>query len=331
MLRSETAEDPARMAAALAGLKAYQQAPRCAASQPMPEIARVGRAALRDFGGTGPFVLFVPSLINPPDVLDLDEDRSLLRWLAGQGVRPLLLDWGTPGPGERELTIAGHVETMLLPLLDAIGEPVHLAGYCLGGTMALAAAARRPVRSLTTIAAPWRFACYPPEMRTELSLLWDSAAPGAEALGLLPMEVLQAAFWRIDPARTIAKYEAFGRRDPDDPSARRFVRLEDWANDGPPLTLAAAKELFFDLYQADRSGKGDWHVAGAPVDPADVKAPILEIVSTTDRIVPAAATPGQSKPLSIALGHVGMIVGSRARTQLWEPLAAWLSQVRTSW
>jgi len=330
MLRSETGDDPSRMAAALAGLKAYQQAPRLASHAPMPELARVGRACLRDYGGTGPLAVFVPSLINPPDVLDLDSDRSLLRWLAGKGVRPLLLDWGTPGSEERDLTIAGHVETMLLPLLDMLGEPVHLTGYCLGGTMALAAAARRPVRSLTTIAAPWHFSRYPLPMQSELGQLWEGAAPGAEALGLLPMEVLQAAFWRIDPARTIAKYEAFGRRDPADPSAKAFVRLEDWANDGPPLTLAAARELFFDLYKADLPGAGAWQVASAPVDLATVKAPVLEIVSTTDRIVPAATTPGLVAPLSLRLGHVGMIVGSRARAQVWEPLAAWLSQLRTS-
>jgi len=331
MLRSETRDDPVRMAAALAGLKAYQQAPRAPARAPMPELARIGRACLRDYGGGGPIAVFVPSLINPPDVLDLDEDRSLLRWLVGQGVRPLLLDWGTPSPDERDLGVAGHVEAILLPLLDSLGEPVHLLGYCLGGTMALAAAARRPVRSLTMIAAPWRFASYPPQMQDELGQLWDGAAPAAEALGLLPMEVLQAAFWRLDPARTIAKYEAFGRRAPADPSARAFVRLEDWANDGPPLTLAAARELFFDLYKADLPGRGEWQVAGAAVDPASIAAPILEIVSTTDRIVPAAASPGLVAPLSLGLGHVGMIVGSRARAQLWEPLAAWLSQVRTSW
>ena len=33
-------------------------------------------------------------------VLDLVPGRSMLRWLAGQGLRPLLMDWGVPGPGE---------------------------------------------------------------------------------------------------------------------------------------------------------------------------------------------------------------------------------------
>ena len=46
-------------------------------------------------------------------------------------------------------------------------------------------------------------------MRTALAALWAQVAPGAKALGVLPMEVLQTAFWQLDPARTIAKYAAF--------------------------------------------------------------------------------------------------------------------------
>ncbi|WP_338053745.1 alpha/beta fold hydrolase [Sphingomonas crusticola] len=292
----------------------------------MPIIGRAGRASLRDFGGDGPAVLFIPSLINPPDVLDLDAERSLLRWLATQGLRPLLIDWGTPVPGEHDLSVAGHVETMLLPLIDGVGAPVALAGYCLGGTMALAAAALRPVTALALLATPWRFACYPDKTRRALNELWQAAEPATDALGLLAMEVLQAAFWRLDPKRTIAKYEAHGGRDPDDPAARSFVRLEDWANDGPPLTRGAARELFIDLFERDLPGKGEWQVDGTVIDPAKLAMPVLEIASTTDHIVPAATTPGIGERIDLSLGHVGMIVGGRARSSLWEPLARWLSQ-----
>jgi polyhydroxyalkanoate synthase len=82
MLRSETTGQPDRTAAALTGLRLYQQADRTAAPAPMPVLARAGRASVRDYGGAGPAILFVPSLINPPDVLDIDGERSLLRWLA---------------------------------------------------------------------------------------------------------------------------------------------------------------------------------------------------------------------------------------------------------
>ncbi|WP_404713618.1 alpha/beta hydrolase [Sphingomonas sp. MMS24-J13] len=330
MLRSETAENPARMADALKGLRAYQRAQRHPAPAAMPVVATAGRAGVRDYGGDGPPVLFVPSLINPPDVLDLAEDNSLLRWLATQGVRPLLVDWGTPTPDERDLSIGGHVETMLLPLIDALGPDLTLAGYCLGGTMALAAATLRPVKRLVVIAAPWRFGAYPPAMRHALSDLWRQSEPTTDALGVLPMEVLQAAFWRLDPSRTIAKYEAFGRRAADDAAARAFVRLEDWANDGAPLTRGAARELMLDLYLDDRTGTGRWQVGGRTIDPISLPMPILEIASTSDRIVPAASAPGVGERIDLSLGHVGMIVGGRARAALWEPLARWLSQPQRS-
>ena len=53
--------------------------------QPKPIAAQVGPAVLRDHGGSGPPAVLVPSLINPPDVLDLDEDVSLASAVARNG------------------------------------------------------------------------------------------------------------------------------------------------------------------------------------------------------------------------------------------------------
>ena len=324
MLRSETAGDPARMRRALRGLRKYQEAERPPPPEPMPVLASAHGASLRDYGGTGPAVLFVPSLINPPNVLDLDGDRSLLRWLAGRGRRVLLLDWGWPGEDRRDMSVAGHVERILLPLMRALGEPVDLIGYCLGGTMAVAAARLGPARSLATIAAPWHFAGFPDEGRTKLARLWSDAQPTVRSLGLLPMEVLQCAFWSLDPARTVGKFEAFAGLE--GAGARTFVMLEDWANDGPPLSEAAAREMFESLFAEDRPGSGRWTVGGEIIDPGALQLPLLNIVSTTDRIVPHATAIRGGERLDLALGHVGMVVGSRARESLWEPLAAWLSR-----
>ena len=139
------------------------------------------------------------------------------------------------------------------------------------------------------------------------------------------MEALQAMFWQIDPHRTIAKFEAFAGMPPESDAARSFVALEDWANDGPPLTLAAARELLVGFFAGDRTGRGEWTVGGIAVDPASLECPVLDILSTTDRIVPAASAAGIGEQLALALGHVGMVVGGRARASLWEPLARWLS------
>ncbi len=318
------------METALAGLKAYQAAPRAPRPPAMPVTAEAGRARLFDYGAAAaknaPKAVFVPSLINPPHILDLAQDNSLLRWLAGQGVHPYLVDWGAPRPGEAALTVAGHVETMLLPLIASLGEPVHLVGYCLGGTMALAAAQLTPARSLALIAAPWRFDGFPQEAHDGLAALWAQAGPAARQLGALPMEILQTAFWLLDPGRTVAKFEMFARLDSESPKARGFVALEDWANDGPPLTHGAARELIEDMFAANGTGAGRWHAGDRAIDPAALACPVLDIVSTSDRIVPQASACGAGKRLTLAQGHVGMVVGGRGREALWVPLAQWLSQ-----
>ncbi len=332
LLRNETAASPERLEAALKGLKAYQQADRPPPPPAKPAIAEAGRAKLIDYGRPNdpdaPVAIFVPSLINPPTILDLAEENSLLRWLAEQGVRPLLVDWGAPLHDEADLSVGGHVETLLLPLLDALDRPFHLIGYCLGGTMAAAAATLRPPLSLTMIAAPWQFDGFPDEARQGLAELWRSAEPIARELGALPMEVLQTAFWRLDPARTVAKFEMLGRLEADSDKARAFIALEDWANDGPPLTYGAGRELVETLFGANASGEGHWEVGGRIADPAALACPVLDIVSATDRIVPEASASRAGKVLTLAQGHVGMVVGGKARVNLWEPLAEWLSQVQ---
>ena len=325
MLREQTAADPARMKKALAGLRRYQEAERAPPPAPMPAIAERGEIKLRDYGGSGPPVVFVPSLINPPSILDLSPQRSLLRWTAEQGRRVLLVDWGWPKPG-RPRGIAENVRSGLMPLLAELDEPADLVGYCLGGTMAAAAAQLGPARSLVTIAAPWHFSGFPDEARAKLRALWMSVVGSVRMMDLLPAEVLQTAFWSLDPARTIAKFEAFADMPADSEAARAFVTLEDWANAGAPLSSKAAQELFTEFFHGDAPGKGQWWVDGDYVTEAGLNLPVLNIVSTTDLIVPAASALRVGERLELAQGHVGMVVGSKARQALWEPLADWLSR-----
>ena len=321
LVRKVSAREPELARAALAGLRAYERAPRRERPAPKPEIARVGGASLRDHGGSGPPVLLVPSLINPPRILDLDEEVSLTAAIARMGRRALLLDWGK-ADARGGLSVAGHVEELLLPLVRRIAEPVTLAGYCLGGTMAIAAANLIPVERVVTIAAPWNFADYPDASRRALADMWAHAQSAAKQLGALPMEVLQAAFWSLDPERTVRKFAEFGRLDPGSAEARRFVSLEDWANEGEPLPYPAARELIEELFGKDPSGSGEWRVGGQAISDA-LSIPALHLTSDHDRIAPAATAPA-GKRVAIPSGHVGMIVGS-ARKQLHEALADFLS------
>lgn len=320
MVRLVGERDPATARAALEGLAKYEQAARDCVCDRKPVAARVGPAVLRDHGGSGPPAILVPSLINPPDVLDLDEDVSLASAVSHMGRRGLLLDWGEARE-RADLDVGGHVAKLLVPLLKQLEEPAALIGYCLGGTMAIAAANLAPVERVATIAAPWRFSEYPDESRKSLLELWNHARHAAASLKALPMEVLQAAFWSLDPSRTVSKFADFSKLDPASAEARRFIVLEDWANEGEPLPLPAARELIEDFFGADLPGKGEWSVAGRAMTD-EIAAPLLHCTASKDRITPAVSAPSGRRE-DIASGHVGMVVGS-ARGRLHQALASFL-------
>ena len=320
---------------AFAGLRRYQQAPRPQESEPRQVVATHGRARLltRERPGKAEKpqapVILVPSLINPPDVMDLTPRRSLLRHLLREGHDAYLVDWGEPGPADRDSDLADHVEA-LLPLLAHFSRPPVLIGYCLGGTLAIGAAARlaalgKPAQALATIATPWDFAQYDAAFGAQIERIWEQSRPACDAMGLVPMEVLQSGFWSLDPERTIRKYADFLDLDEDSLAWRGFVTLEDWANEGAPLTLGCGRDLIEHCYGDNLTGRGDWHIAGTRVDPAALACPTLAIASTSDAIVPAATTPPADARIDLALGHVGMMIGGRAEELLWRPLGDWIA------
>lgn len=319
-MRLQSQVDPNLAAAALEGLARYEQAPRTQEPLRRPVVATEGSASLRDCGGAGRPVLLVPSLINPPDILDLDEEVSLAGAVAAMNRRALLLDWGPARP-RGGLDLGGHAEELLIPLLRAIDEPCAMIGYCLGGTMAIAAANLAPVERLATLAAPWRFSAYPSDGLEALARLWEASKGSADQFGVLPMEVLQSAFWSLDPRRTVAKFAKFAELSEGSAEARRFVVLEDWANEGEPLPVPAARELIEDLFGRNVTGEGRWRVSGRIVTDR-LDHPMLNVTATNDRITPAASAPGETS-VQVKSGHVGMVVGS-ARTKLHEALADFL-------
>jgi poly(3-hydroxyalkanoate) synthetase len=332
-------------AALIAGIAAYRRHPYARDLADPPVLWREGGSRLLDYGAdagpqaaapTGPAVLFVPSLVNRAHVLDLAPGRSMLRWLAAHGVRPLLLDWGWPGETERAFTltdyIAGRLERALAAAVAASGGKVVLAGYCMGGLLALAAALRRPdqVRALALLATPWDFHATDAGAAQSVARLLPLMEPALALQGALPIDALQLLFALLDPWGVAEKYRAFGRLDPTGPRAELFVALEDWLNDGVPLAAPVARECLSGWYGANTPARGAWRVAGLPVDPAALAMPCLLAVPGRDRIVP----PESALPLGRTIpgarvhtppaGHIGMVAGAGAERALWGELSGWL-------
>src|SRR5262249_58581239 len=78
--------------------------------------------------------------------------------------------------------------------------------------------------------------------------------PLLEALGELPVDVIQALFAALDPSLALRKFLGFAGLDPASDRARQFVALEDWLNDGVPLAAPVARECIGQWYGGGVAG-----------------------------------------------------------------------------
>jgi len=329
----------------MVGIEAYQRHPYRRKLEDPNVIWSAGSARLLDYGAPGDIPVFVtPSLVNRAYVLDLRSDRSVLRWLAQIGLRPLLLDWGAPENEERSFNLDTYFAQRLVPAFDVAlevaGRPMTALGYCMGGALTAALAMHRPddVSRLALIGAPWDFSLlegagagvaglFARDDRMRLLAQIDTMIA---VFGVAPVDLLQALFALLDPTLALRKFRSFAQMAPDDPKAEMFVALEDWLNDGPSLAGPAARDLLLGWCLDNLTGTGSWRVGGGPVIPEEIVVPTLAFCSSTDRIAPPACA--EALPLGMpnavirrpVSGHVGMIVGARAEHEVWRPLADFL-------
>ena len=326
--------------ALIAGIAVYRRDNYARALRDPPAIWEEGESRVLDYGGAGPAVLFVPSLINRAYILDLMEDASMLRFLAGQGLHPYLLDWGWPGEVERRFSLTDYIAGRLERALAATPGPVILVGYCMGGLLALAAALRAKgtgrVRALALFATPWDFHAEDPQAARRVAEALVFMEGAMQFSGTLPIDALNAMFAMMDPHGVGNKYRDFAGQDKASPRARRFVAMEDWLADGVPLAAPVAREALSGWYGTNTPARGQWRVAGLAVDPAQLSLPAFCAIPAKDRLVPAASAWALAKRLGDVTviepraGHIGMVAGTHAETSLWRPFAEWASGISSA-
>lgn len=340
------AEGRRRVDTFLRGIEVYRDHPYRRKLPPVPVVWQEGTTRILDYsqadysqaGAGGLPVLVIPSLINRAYILDLTARRSFMRYLGEKGFRPFLVDWDAPGAEEQSFGLDDYVAGRLGRVLDAVtamaGPPV-LVGYCMGGLLALAIGAIRPadVRGLALLATPWDFhAAGQPQGRMVESL----RQPFEHAIAMfggLPVDVLQGLFTALDPASIERKFCAFSRLKANSAKARNFVALEDWLNDGVPLAAKVARECLFGWYIDNRPARGQWMIGGTAVLPQHFHRPTLAVIPAHDRIVPPASAMALAEALPqvsrkiLSTGHIGMIAGTSAKTNVYRYIAEWLNHL----
>ncbi|WP_417829679.1 alpha/beta fold hydrolase [Thalassospira sp.] len=333
------------------GVRAYQRhpyhRPRDRDRKDLPIIWEEGSTRVYDYGPTagnkaaetGEVVLLVPSLVNRGYILDLNEKRSFARYLAKCGYRPLLVEWGYPGTDEANFGlddyVAGRLVTILQDVADINGGPVPVAGYCMGGVLALAATLVDPaqVSKLILLATPWDFMAAGPT-QSRIAAAFAPSLPQMLAIhDTLPVDVLQSLFASLDPFMIGEKFRRFQAMATDSAKAHDFVALEDWLNDGVPLPRRVAVDCLIGWYVENRPAKGQWQIDDIDISPADLSCPVLAVIPENDRIVPPesaqalfdACPEDLRTELHPSAGHIGMMVGSRAEKSTWKPVVDWLA------
>jgi len=305
-----------------------------------PVLWQEGSTRLLDYapGKAAPPLLLVPSLINKAYVLDLKEKRSLARHLANKGFRPLLVDWGAPGDVERSFTMTDYVAGRLESALDAAlketkAKSLGMIGYCMGGTLALALAQRRPdaLNRLAFLATPWDFHAGAPGRKEQMQAFAAQMDPMIEVQGELSIDLIQTLFATLDPFKVPSKFCKLAALDPTSAKSQDFVAIEDWVNDGVPLAGPVARETMWKWYGENTPAWGAWQIDGRPVLPEEVKTPSLVVVPSNDTIVPPESAlalfnilPNATKRV-LSQGHISMMAGPKAASALYGPISQWFA------
>ncbi|MBX5488293.1 MAG: alpha/beta fold hydrolase [Mycolicibacterium hassiacum] len=295
----------------------------------------------------GPPVLMVHPMMMSADMWDVTRENGAVGILHWSGLDPWVIDFGSPDQveGGMERNLADHI-VALSEAIDTVkevtGRDVHLAGYSQGGMFAYQAAAYRHTKDLASVIA---FGS-PVDTLAALPMnLPSSIAPAAADFLAdhvfsridIPGWLARTGFQMLDPIKTAQSRIEFLRQLHDREALlpreqqRRFLASEGWiAWSGP-----AIQELLKQFVAHNRMMTGGFSIHGELVTLSDIECPILAVVGEVDDIGQPASVRGikRAAPKAdvyeylIRAGHFGLVVGSKASSQTWPTVAAWVKWI----
>lgn len=299
-----------------------------------------------------PPVLICYGLFGRQTMIDLQEDRSLVRNLLNDGIDVYVVDWGNPTRVDQYLELDDYIGHYLKSCVEHVvsannGDPITLFGICEGGTFAAALAALYPelLSGLALAITPIDFDGKPDKFWRGEGYLnsWIKNLGKAEidnlldTYGVLPGAMTGAIFSSLTPLASLTKYNiGLANMDGDEAAILNFLRMEKWIADRPDHPGAAARQWLIDLYCDNKLTKGEFEVDGIGVDLKNIDCPVLNIFAMQDHIIPVSCSqalgdhvrPDLYEEIGFSGGHVGVFVSRKAQGVVAGGLSNWLSKTQ---
>ncbi|MGD9583206.1 MAG: class III poly(R)-hydroxyalkanoic acid synthase subunit PhaC [Lysobacterales bacterium] len=310
---------------------------------PREAVYREDKLTLYRFVGEQPAsekvpLLIVYALVNRPYMVDLQQDRSIVRQLLAAGHEVYLIDWGYPDASDCCLTlddyIAGYIRNCVRELQRRHHLPsVNVIGVCQGGAFSVCYASLFPesVRNLITMVTPIDFHT-PDNMLSNWTREIDVDRM-VDTLGNVPADLMNWCYLTLKPYRLLQqKYVGLTDILDDPAELENFLRMEQWIFDSPDQAGAAFRQFIKDFYQGNKLVNGGLAIGDRVIDPRRIDMPVLNIYAEQDHLVPPDASRALKRivgssdysELCFKGGHIGIYVSGRAQREVPPAINQWL-------
>lgn len=279
-------------------------------------------------------LLIIPPWINKYYILDLNPQKSLIKWLVDQGHTVFVVSWVNPTAEHAQVSFPDYMRDGVLPAIDvalraADAETLDIVGYCVGGTLLgmtlayLKAHGDHRINTATLLTAQIDFT-----HAGDLKLFVDR-----EQLETLERKMREKGY--LDGSAMSSAFNMLRANDLIWPYViNNYIRGKEpfpfdllyWNSDATRMPAANHSFYLRNFYLSNKFAKGELEVDDHRLAVTDITVPVFNVATREDHIAPALSVykgnmmlGGEAKFVLTGSGHIAGIVNPPARNkyQVW--------------